>query len=85
MGSYDIVFRKSALKDLRNLPKLDVAMLLDAIDSLCDNPRPPQSGKLSDQERYRLRKGKYRILYEIENTHLIITVVKIVHRKDAYR
>ncbi|MBN1448283.1 MAG: type II toxin-antitoxin system RelE/ParE family toxin [Bacteroidetes bacterium] len=84
MASYEIVFRKSALKDLRRLPKRDVAMIMEAIAGLRDDPRPQQAQKLTDQERYRLRKGRYRILYEIEDARLSITVVKIAHRKEAY-
>ena len=84
MASYELVFRKSALKDLRRLPNRDVAMIMEAVAGLRDDPRPPQARKLTGQERYRLRKGHYRILYEIEDARLIIIVVKIAHRKEAY-
>ncbi len=84
MANYDIVFRRSALKDLRRFPGRDVALIMRAIEGLRVEPRPPQAQKLTDQERWRLRKGRYRILYEITDVQLIIIVVKIAHRKEAY-
>jgi mRNA interferase RelE/StbE len=85
MEKYELLFRKSVLKDLRKLPAKDVKMLWHAITLLREDPRPPQTQKLTAREQYRLRKGRYRILYEIEDTRLIITVVKVAQRKDAYR
>ncbi|MDT8324576.1 MAG: type II toxin-antitoxin system RelE/ParE family toxin [Bacteroidota bacterium] len=81
MASYELLFRKSVLKDLRRLPALDVKMLWHAISLLREDPRPPQSQKLTAREQYRLRKGRYRILYEIEDGRLIITVVRIAQGK----
>lgn len=85
MASYEIVLRKSILKDLDRIPKPDVKRILAAIKSLADIPRPPQALKMTAQEKYRLRCGVYRILYEIEDDRLIITVVRVRHRRDAYR
>ena len=85
MAKYELVFRTSAIKDLRNLPRHEVALLLPVIEALRIEPRPSQSQKLTASEQYRLRKGRYRILYEIEDQQLIITVVKIAHPKEAYR
>jgi mRNA interferase RelE/StbE len=84
MGKYEIVVRKSVLKDLRTIPKKDVKRILRRIESLRTEPRPSGCEKLSGQERYRLRQGTYRILYEISDTKLIVTVVKIGHRKNVY-
>ena len=85
MGNYDLVFRKSALRELKKLPAGDLRMLWDAILALRENPRPAQSVKLTAKEQYRLRKGRYRVLYEIEDSRLIVVVVKVAQRKDAYR
>lgn len=85
MAKYEIRIRKSVAKDLEPIPKRDVQKILAAIKALADAPRPPQAIKLSGAEKYRLRCGVYRILYEIEDAILIITVVKVAHRKDAYR
>ena len=85
MGSYELVFKKSVAKDLRELPKADVKRILQRIRALADDPRPPGCEKLSGQERYRLRQGAYRIVYEIHQKVLIVLIVKIGQRRDVYR
>ena len=85
MASYEVRFRKSVAKDLDPMPKRDVQRILKCIKALADEPRPPQSKKLSGAEKYRLRCGVYRVLYEIQDTVLVVCVVKVAHRKDAYR
>ena len=84
MARYEIVFRKSVYKDLRPIPNIDVAKILKRIDSLADDPRGPGCEKLSADERYRLRQGNYRIIYSIEDDRLIVTVVKVGHRRQVY-
>jgi mRNA interferase RelE/StbE len=85
MASYKIVFKPSVSKDLKKIPKNDVQRILSAIRTLANDPRPPQSKKLSGQEVYRLRQGNYRIIYSIEDGQLIISIVRVRHRRDAYR
>ena len=85
MASYELVFKRSVAKDLREFPKVDVRRILQRIRSLEDDPRPPGCEKLSGQERYRLRQGVYRIVYEIHDKVLVVLIVKIGHRRDVYR
>ncbi|MGD9873792.1 MAG: type II toxin-antitoxin system RelE/ParE family toxin [Kiritimatiellia bacterium] len=85
MARYEIILRKSVRKDLDSIPKRDVRRILADIAGLADNPRPPQSLKLSGSEKYRLRRGVYRILYEIQDEILIVCVVKVGHRREVYR
>lgn len=85
MAKYSLVFRKSVAKDFRPIPKKDVARILQRIEALQEDPRPPGSEKLSGQERYRVRQGIYRIIYEIVDDQLIVTVVKVGHRGQVYR
>ena len=85
MGSFEVIFKQSVAKDLRQIPKKDVARILKRIEALRAEPRPPGVEKLSGQEKYRIRQGVYRILYEIKNKELIVVVVKIGHRRDVYR
>ncbi len=85
MGKFEVIFKQSVAKDLRPIPKKEVARILKRIEALRFVPRPPGVEKLSGQELYRIRQGVYRILYEIKNDELIIIVVKIGHRRDVYR
>lgn len=85
MARYSLVFKTSVAKDLRQLPNNDVAAILHRIESLTEEPRPKGCEKLSGQEKYRIRQGVYRIVYEIADTLLVVTVVKIGHRRDVYR
>jgi mRNA interferase RelE/StbE len=85
MARYELMFKNSVAKDLRALPKSDVAKVLERIDALRDDPRPPGSERLSAQERYRVRQGSYRILYGIEDQQVVVTVVKVGHRREVYR
>ena len=85
MALYKVIVKKSVAKDLRKIPKKDVRRILAAIRALAGNPRPPQSKKLSGQDRYRIRQGNYRILYAIEDDRLIVCVVKVGDRRDVYR
>ena len=85
MARYEIVFRRSVYKDLRAIPKADVKKILKRIDTLALDPRGPGCEKLSADERYRVRQGNYRIIYSIEDDRLIVTVVKVGHRRDVYK
>ncbi len=85
MASSSLVFRQSVAKDLCALPARDVVRILKRIDALAANPRAPGCEKLSGQERYRVRQGVYRILYEMRDHELIVTVVKVAHRREVYR
>ena len=85
MASYELVFRKSVAKDLRVFPKQDVKRIMQRIRVLADDPRPSGCEKLSGQERYRIRQGVFRIIYEIEDSRLVVLIVKVGHRRDVYR
>ena len=85
MGEYRILFKRSVEKDLSGIPKKDVRKILNRIKALENDPRPPGHEKLTGQERYRLRQGRYRIIYSIQDDELTIWIVKVDHRKEVYR
>jgi mRNA interferase RelE/StbE len=85
MENYRLVFKQSVAKDLRNIPNKDVKRILERISLLLANPRADGCIKLSGQEKYRARQGVYRIVYEIQDFELIITVVKVAHRGTVYK
>jgi mRNA interferase RelE/StbE len=86
VAKYSLRIKKSARKELQSIAtKADRQRIIRRIELLADNPRPPGALKLSGLERYRIRQGRYRILYTIEDTVLIVHVIKIADRKDVYR
>ena len=82
MESYRIVIKKSAAKEIE---KKDRIRIIEKIRSLAHDPHPVGSKKLSGQEKYRIRQGSYRILYQVINEEIVIYVVKVGHRKDIYQ
>jgi len=85
MAAYKVFFKKSVAKDFSTIPKPDLQRIITLIGSLAENPRPPGCEKLTGQERYRVRQGCYRIVFSIQDQELTVWVVKVAHRKDAYR
>lgn len=85
MAKYKLVFKQSVAKDLRVIPNPDVARILQRIEALSADPRPQGCEKLSGHDKYRVRQGVYRIVYEIVDATLIITVIKIGHRGSIYK
>jgi mRNA interferase RelE/StbE len=86
MAKYKIEISASAERELKKIKTEDQVRLLRSISSLAENPRPPGCRKLSGYEGiYRIRVGTYRIIYEIDGKRIIVTVLKIGHRRDVYK
>ena len=85
MAGYRVFFKESVRKDFNPIPKKDLKKILKRIELLSENPRPPECEKLTGKDRYRLRQGRYRIVYAIRDDELSIWVVKVGHRMDIYR
>jgi mRNA interferase RelE/StbE len=85
VAKYELLLRPSVKKDVKDIPKEDLQRIMERIGTLCDDPRPMGSIKLSGQNYYRIRQGDYRIIYEIEDAQLIVIVVRIGHRREIYR
>lgn len=86
MASYRLKIKKSAIKELERIPgKADRRRIVRRIEGLADEPRPPGAQKLSGQERYRIRQGRFRILYSISDRELIVHVIRVADLKDVYR
>jgi mRNA interferase RelE/StbE len=84
MGKYRLVFKKSVAKDLHGIPRRDVTHILKCFEALAEDPRAPGCEKLSGQERYRIRQGSHRIVYEIDDHENLVVVVKVGHRRAVY-
>ena len=85
MVVFEILFKESVWKDLRKVPKTHLKKILSRIEKLKDDPRPIGCEKLTGQELYRVRQGKYRIIYSIQDNEMTIWVIKIGHRSSVYR
>ena len=86
MASYSILWKRSALQDLRALPREIVKPCLKMIESLKSHPFPRGFKKIQGAEKtYRLRLGRYRIVYQTEKARHTVVIYHIRHRKDVYR
>jgi len=85
MAIFEILFKESVWKDLRKVPKIHLKKILSRIEKLKDDPRPIGCEKLTGQELYRVRQGKCRIIYSIQENELTIWVIKVGHRSSIYR
>lgn len=82
--TYTVIVLRPARKVLAKIPAKDRANVQAMITSLADTPRPHGCIKLTDSTFWRIRVGNYRIIYQIQDTLLVVTVAKIQDRKDAY-
>ncbi|MDP9456661.1 MAG: hypothetical protein CYG60_23830 [Actinobacteria bacterium] len=84
--SYEIRVERAAAKALaKRVRQEDAERIRRAIDDLAAEPRPPQSIELRGREGRRLRVGDYRVIYEVDDDELIVTVLGVGHRRDVYR
>ena len=85
MASYSVFIKRSAVKELEDVPIHDRQRVAARVAALATDPRPPGCEKLSGEQKYRIRQGSLRILYEIDDREATVTVVKIGDRRDVYR
>ncbi len=84
MPEYQIRITKTAQKQLDKLPDAVAGILIESIHDLSVNPRPYGCKKLKGRPGYRIRKGDFRIIYDIFDKILVIEVIAIGNRKDIY-
>jgi len=82
---YRVELRQRVQDKLDSLSESDREMVIDALLSLEENPRPRGVEKIRGKELWRVRKGDYRVVYDVDGDAKIVTVVRIGHRKDVYR
>jgi mRNA interferase RelE/StbE len=85
VASYSVLITRSASKELERVPTKDRQRIVEKIRLLADTPRPAGCEKLTGEDKYRLRQRDYRILYEIVDDELIVTVVRIGNRREVYK
>ena len=86
MPSYEIVFARSARKELQALPHIVAERILEKVELLALNPRPSGSKKLRGHSSlWRIRVGEYRVIYSIDDNNRVVDVSVVRHRSEAYR
>ena len=85
MAGYSVGIKRTAAKELDELPLKDRRRVVARIRALAADPRPRGCEKLTGEEKYRIRQGSLRILYEIDDRLSSVTIVKIGRRRDVYR
>lgn len=84
-SKYLILMETRARREFLDLPKEAVLSVAEVVDNLAVDPRPPGSKKLTAQDGYRIRRGKYRILYTIDDKSRTVKIYRVGHRREVYR
>lgn len=83
--SYRVEFTTAAARQVKKLPRPARDRILDAIEDLGEDPRPHGVKKLSgEQNAWRIRIGEYRVIYDIFDAELVVSVVRAGHRREVY-
>jgi mRNA interferase RelE/StbE len=85
--TYTIEWASSALGELRKLEQQPARRVLAAVSRLANDPRPAGTRPLTGHPigTMRLRVGDYRVVYHMADREIIVTVVRVAHRRDVYR
>jgi mRNA interferase RelE/StbE len=84
--TYRLLLTSAADKEIESLPEKVVERLLPAIRELANEPRPRGCKKLAGtKDTFRIRVGDYRVIYEVHDKEVIVLVIRVTHRKDAYQ
>jgi mRNA interferase RelE/StbE len=85
VGKYSVEVKFSARKELDALPDLVLARVIRKLESLADVPRPAGCKKLRGyKDQWRIRIGDWRVVYLIDETVKLVSIVRIAHRREAY-
>ena len=86
MVSHEVLWKGSAERDLKNIDPQQVPRIIKAVESLIDDPFPPQHRKLrASASDYRIRVGDYRVIYKVDTKAKVVTIHYVRHRSQAYR
>ena len=83
--TYRVEFTTAAAREVRKLPRPIRDRILDAVEDLANDPRPRAAKKLAgEQTAWRIRVGDYRVIYDLSDAELTVTVVRAAHRREVY-
>lgn len=85
MGRFRVEYARKVEKQLGTLDRQIAVRVVEAIDSLADNPRPAGCKAMQGQQAYRIRVAdKYRVIYEIHDDAVLVLILKVGHRREVY-
>lgn len=85
MGKYSVEVKPAARKELEALPNPILARVVRKLESLADVPRPAGCKKLKGyKDQWRIRIGDWRVVYLIDETVRLVSIVRIAHRREVY-
>ena len=83
---YRIEWKPSAARAFRKLPRQVQDRIRPRVDVLASNPRPDGVKKLEgDENAWRIRVDEFRVVYEIHDAVLMVIVLRVANRREAYR
>lgn len=83
---FTILYERRFFKDLDRIPDADVERILAAVKELAHNPIPHGCKKLmAEEDLYRIRQGRYRVIYQIDRARIQIKILCARHRRDVYK
>lgn len=83
--TYRVDLTTAAARQVRKLPRPARERVLDAVEDLADDPRPHGAKKLVGEDvAWRIRVGDHRVIYEVLDGELTVTVVRAAHRREVY-
>ena len=80
-----VKYHRNLEREIRRLPKRTIKRILETIEALAIQPKPPGSRKIRGHELWRVQVGNYRILYYIDEEKQVISTYRVGHRRDVYR
>lgn len=84
--AYRVELLPAVRREFRAFDSLARERILRALVKLETDPRPAGAKKLAGREDlWRIRVGDYRVVYEIRDRILVVLIVRIAHRREAYR
>ena len=83
--NYTVSYTGSARRELRRLSREMQRRVQGAVEALGREPRPQGCVKLTGSPYWRIRVGQYRVIYEIEDDRLVVVIIRVRHRREAYR
>jgi len=86
VADYAVLWRPAALRQLKKLAKPLQEKIKDAVDGLASEPKPAGVRTLANHPQFwRLKVDNFRVIYAIDEGVLTVLVLKVAHRRDAYR